>query len=116
MPSVDAPLIMFKINRAWHPDSSPSEVYEATRRHWKIGQDARNRARYAVGVAFGVVRGVYEINSWSKSDVPGEYGRWGFIGQPAPELDHLVGTNIRAVNIDGSQNPYRKFLSGFGQI
>jgi hypothetical protein len=28
-------------------------------------------------------------------------------------LEHVLGTNIRAIKIDGSQNPYRKFLGGF---
>ncbi len=113
MPAVDKPLVMFKINRAWRSDSSPADIYEATRGHWKVGWDTRSRAKYAVGVAFGIVRGAYEIESWFESTLPGDNGRWGFIGRPAPELDHIVGTNIRAINIDGSQNPYRKFLTGF---
>ncbi len=113
MPAVDAPLVMFKINRAWRSDSSPADVYEATRGHWKVGWDTRSRARYAVGVAFGIVRGVYVIDEWFESTQPGDEGRWGFVGQPAPELEHIVGTNIRSINIDGSQNPYRKFLTGF---
>lgn len=113
MPAVDKPLVMFKINRAWRSDSSPADVYEATRGHWKVGWDTRSRAKYAVGVAFGIVRGAYEIESWFESSLPGDEGRWGLIGRPAPELDHIVGTNIRAINIDGSQNPYRKFLTGF---
>lgn len=113
MPAVDAPLVMFKINRAWHSDSSPRDIYEATRGHWKVGWDTRHRAKYAVGVAFGIVRGAYEIESWFESTFPGDEGRWGFVGRSAPELEHIVGTNIRAINIDGSQNPYRKFLTGF---
>ncbi|TAL43687.1 MAG: hypothetical protein EPN91_05975 [Salinibacterium sp.] len=113
MPAVDAPLVMFKINRAWRPDSSPSDIYEASRGHWKVGWDTRSRAKYALGVAFGIVRGAYEIESWFESTVPGDEGRWGFVGRPAPELERIVGTNIRAINIDGSQNPYRKFLTGF---
>jgi hypothetical protein len=112
-PPIDAPVIMFKINRAWRADHSEPDIYEATRGHWKIGWDARSRARYALGVAFGVVRGAYEIESWFESRQPGDEGRWGFVGRPAPELAHVVGTNIRSINLDGSQNPYRKSLDGF---
>lgn len=113
MPPVDAPLLMFKINRAWAPDANESDVYEATRGHWKIGWTARSRAKYAIGVAFGVVRGAYEIDEWFESQQPGDVGRWGFTGRPAPEIAHVVGTNIRGIDLDGSQNPYRKFLDGF---
>lgn len=112
-PPIDAPVIMFKINRAWHTDHSERDIYEATRGHWKIGWDARTRARYALGVAFGIVRGAYEIESWFESQQAGDNGRWGFVGRPAPELTHVVGTNIRGINLDGSQNPYRKYLGGF---
>lgn len=112
-PPVDAPLIVFKINRAWRADASPTDIYEATRAHWKIGADARQRARYAAGVAFGIIRGVYVIESWFPSPREHEIGRWGFIGRESPELAHLVGTNIRGIDLDGSQNPYRKFLDGF---
>ncbi len=112
-PPIDAPLLMFKINRAWRADASPEDVYAATRGHWKIGWPARNGARYALGVAFGIVRGAFEIESWFESEQEGDDGRWGFVGHPAPELQHVIGTNIRGINLDGSQNPYRKYLDGF---
>jgi uncharacterized protein len=112
-PPIDAPVLMFKINRAWSPDANERDVYEATRGHWKIGWDSRSRARFALGVAFGVVRGAYEIEEWFESEQPEDVGRWGFVGRPAPEIAHVIGTNIRGIDLDGSQNPYRKFLDGF---
>jgi len=112
-PPIDAPLVIFKINRGWRPDSSPQEIYNATRGHWKIGADGRERAHYALGVAHGVIRGAYRIDSWFKSELPGDVDRWGFDGLPAPELTHIMGTNVRRLQLDGSQNPYRKYLSGF---
>jgi hypothetical protein len=54
-----------------------------------------------------------EIGSWFESQQPGDEGRWGFAGWPAAELAHVIGTNIRGINLDGSQNPYRKYLGGF---
>lgn len=112
-PPIDSPVIMFKINRAWKPDAGPKAIYEATRGHWKIGGEARKRATHALGVAFGIVRGVYEIESWFPSKQDGDVGRWGFVGHPAPELQHLLGTNVRGAQLDGSQNPYRKYLDGY---
>jgi len=112
-PPIDAPLLMFKINRAWRADASLEDVSAATRGHWKIGWTARNGAKYALGVAFGIVRGAFEIESWFESEQESDNGRWGFVGHPAPELQHVIGTNIRGINLDGSQNPYRKYLDGF---
>lgn len=77
-----------------------------------MGADVRNRAVYALGVARGLVRGVYRIESWFPSPQEGEEGKWGFTGSPAHEMSHVLGTSVRRFNLDGAQNPYRKFLSG----
>ncbi|WP_314101506.1 LEM-3-like GIY-YIG domain-containing protein [uncultured Frigoribacterium sp.] len=112
-PPITDPVLFFKVNRFWKPDSSPDDIYEMTHGHWHVGPESRGRAKYALGVAFGVVRAAYKIESWYPCMIEGEEKRWGFIGTVADELEHVVGTNIRAVQIDGSQNPYRKFLDGF---
>lgn len=61
--------------------AAPS-VYEATRRAWTIGPPFRNRGVVAVGVADGISRGVFSVESWASlgggkkreftgSDLPG---------------------------------------------
>lgn len=112
-PPIAEPVVSFKVNRFWKPDSSPEEIYGMTHGHWHVGPESRERAKYALSVAFGVVRAAYKIDSWYPCMIEGEEKRWGFIGTVADELEHVVGTNIRALQIDGSQNPYRKFLDGF---
>ncbi|GAB2815539.1 hypothetical protein GCM10027022_01980 [Alpinimonas psychrophila] len=112
-PQIAEPLIMVKINRAWLPDMNDQELYEVTRGHWKIRREVRDQAKYALGVAHGVVRGAYSVDSWFPSAQPGEAGRWGFVGEPATELKHVIGTHVRDSFAPGSQNPYRKFLSGY---
>jgi hypothetical protein len=104
---------MVKINRGWSPDMNDDEIYEQTRGHWKISERVRKEATYVLGVGFGVVRGAYQVDSWFPSQRPGEIGRWGFVGAPAPELQHVIGTQVRDAFMPGSQNPYRKFLSGY---
>lgn len=112
-PHIDAPLIMVKINRGWRPDMNDDEIYEQTRGHWKISERVREEATYVLGVGFGVVRGAYKVDSWFPSQRPGEVGRWGFVGAPAPQLQHVIGTQVRDAFMPGSQNPYRKFLRGY---
>lgn len=110
-PEVTEPTVFFIINRAWRSDMTEAEVYDVTRGHWRIGERSRSAVTYAMGVAFGVVRGVYRIDSWFPSPLPGEVGRWGFNGVPAPEMDAFLGTSVRKMVPErGAQNPVRLHL------
>lgn len=107
-PEVTEPTVFFIINRAWRSDMTPDEIYEVTRGHWRIGKQSREAVTYAMGAAFGVVRGVYRIESWFPSTLPGEEARWGFTGVHAPEMDAFLGTSVRSMVPERSaQNPVR---------
>ncbi|MBD5413601.1 MAG: hypothetical protein HDR52_04135 [Treponema sp.] len=41
-------------------------VYECTRKYWKLNKDKADRADYVVGVADGIVRSVYEFADRTK--------------------------------------------------
>ncbi len=112
-PSFTAPTAIFIINTAWRPDMDDDEVFEATRGHWLVGARSRDAIEYAMGVAFGVVRGVYRVDGWYRSTQPGESKRWGFNGTDAPEMEQFVGTSVRhLVPTRGAQNPVRLYLDG----
>lgn len=107
--AVAAPTVIFVINRAWSPGAGDQATYDATRMYWKVGVTTRERAVYALGVAGGIVRGAYRIESWHSGDAK---GRWGFHGVPAPEL-RVVGTSIeRLAPPRGAANPVRLYLDG----
>jgi hypothetical protein len=114
-PAIPYPVIMLKIQSGWRPDMNESEVYEQTRGHWKIATWVRDRADYALGIAYGVVRGAYRIEkgSWFPSEMPRDQGqnRWGFTGTVATELAHVVGTHLR--DVFPNQVMYRRFLEGY---
>lgn len=112
-PPIPRPVIMLKIQRGWRPDMNEHNIFEKTRGHWKVGSDTRQRARYALGIAYDIVRGAYRIDSWFRSTMPWDEGknRWGFEGGPAPELAHVVGTHVR--DAFPNQVMYRKFLDGY---
>jgi len=110
--SIDAPTIMVVINRAWHEGDDDAAVFEATRGNWRIGQVSRARAIYVLGIAGGIVRGAYRVDSWHPSTLPDEEKRWGFNGVPAVELG-VVGTSVkRLAPPRGASNPVRLFLDG----
>ena len=109
VPPVAEPTVIFVINRAWSPEADLQATYDATRMYWRVGADTRARAVYALGVAGGVVRGAYLIQSWHPA---GEEGRWGFEGVPAPALG-VVGTSVdRLAPPRGAANPVRRYLDG----
>ncbi|WP_157674329.1 LEM-3-like GIY-YIG domain-containing protein [Agrococcus carbonis] len=112
-PPIDGPVIMLKIQNGWRPDMSEQETYDKTRGHWKIAGWVRERAQYALGIAYGVVRGAYRIDSWFPSEMPWDQGkdRWGFEGTRAPELAHVVGTHVR--DAFPNQVMYRRFMDGY---
>jgi hypothetical protein len=61
--TVEIPALLIRINRLYRHNMTPQELYEATRGVWKL--DARcTKARYAFAVFEGLVREVYEIESW----------------------------------------------------
>ena len=109
IPAINDPTVIFVINRAWEPGSSDETTYDATRGYWRVGANTRERAVYALGVAGGVVRGAYRIDSWHRG---GADGRWGFDGVPAPQLE-VVGTSVeRLAPPRGAANPVRLYLEG----
>lgn len=112
IPALDAPTIMVVINRAWRVGDDDAAVYEATRGHWRIGKASRYKAKYVLGIAGGIVRGAYRIESWFPSPNPGEEKRWGFNGAPAVDLQ-VIGTSVkRFAPPKGASNPVRLFLDG----
>lgn len=112
-PPIEAPVIMVKIQAGWRPDSTEQQVYDQTRGHWRIAPWVRDRAQYCLGVAYGIVRGAYRIDDWFPSEMPGDQGqnRWGFNGPSAPELAHVIGTEVR--DVFGGRVMYRRYLDGY---
>jgi hypothetical protein len=110
-PPITEPTVIFVINRAWRRDMNDEAVYAITRGNWRIGANARSKARYAFGVAFGVVRGVYRISGWEPATKPGDEGRWTFSGERADEMIAFEGASVRhLVPERGIQNPVRLYL------
>lgn len=110
------PALLIRINRLYRHGMTASELYEATRGVWKLGE-RRNGARYALAVFEGVVREVYTIEAWypggtltystrSAADVDAP-DRWEFEGRVAPKtvrsryLDRSVAKHFKP----GQQSP-----------
>ena len=113
MGPLDEPLVMFKIQSKWKPDMNAQEIYASTRGHWVIGDKTREAAKFAFGIAHGIVRGVYRITSWSPCEIEGLEDRWTFSGETATELQHFVGTRATEAFKPFAANPVVRFLEGY---
>ncbi len=93
------------------------ELYEVTRGTWKVGPK-KEHAKFALSVFHGVVRAVFEIESWHserttpyhihvfKTSIP-QPGRWEFLGKPAEDRIRMqyVGRSVQHYFKQGHQSP-----------
>ncbi len=113
---IDVPALLIRIDRLYRHGMSALELYEATRGVWKLGRK-RELAQYAFAVFEGVVREVYDIESWhpagstvyttrSKADVALP-GRWEFVAQIAHDgvRTKYLGRSVAAYLARGGRNP-----------
>ena len=111
---VTHPALLIRVNRQYRHAMSADELYEATRGVWKLGP-RREEARYAMAVFRGVVKEVYEIQTWhaagttryaTRSDVEVP-GRWEFLGAVAPQevRSAYLDRNVRSQFKPGAQSP-----------
>lgn len=116
----DDPLVMFVIAKNFIPDSTDDELYEMTRGNWVIGANSRAAARFALGIAGGIVRSAFQIGSWDDSSgryapetAKGLKNRSYFTGRRTPETDTWIGSSVRHLAPPkGAANPVRLFLDG----
>jgi len=114
------PSLLIRINRLYRYGMAQDELYEATRGIWKLGAKSarRARARYAFSVFHGVVRAVFEIQSWHSARTTPYHvrvfgdpaplpGRCEFIGAPAEARirKQYVGRSVQHYFKQGLRSP-----------
>lgn len=108
-PPITEPSLLIKIPGLWTPTMSASELYDATRRWWRVGI-RREKAKYAFAVNHGVVRQVYAIDSWRQwtpEEADRVQPRFGFTGTVATEMADYVNTSVAHLYQPGEANPVR---------
>ncbi|WP_427015960.1 PD-(D/E)XK nuclease family protein [Pseudarthrobacter sp. P1] len=117
---LDRPVVMFVISRTYSLESSAEELYDATRGNWRISAAARDAAKFAFGIADGLIRTAYVIDSWGQStEVDAPHGvvyekpRAFFQGHETDETRSWLGKSVRHLApAQGAANPVRLFLDG----
>ena len=115
---VTDPSLLIRINREFKYGMSTEALYESTRGIWVIGE-RRNRAKFAMAVYAGIIREIYEIESWHRAGTTryvtrsqAEFAkhqskRWEFVGRVAsePERSRYVGCSVFHLFRSGQQSP-----------
>lgn len=99
-------VILININRLYHPDMSETELYEATRKHWKVSAQHASSIETACSVYRGIIQEVFAIHQWLPSP---EGGRSYFEGEIAsPEIrEKYLYRSVKEYWKKGSQNPIK---------
>ncbi|MFZ1700016.1 MAG: hypothetical protein WBO10_09155 [Pyrinomonadaceae bacterium] len=124
MAEISERVILITVNRLYKHDITPELLYEITRGVWRIGE-RRENAKYAFAVYKGIIREVYEIDSWHPAPdgdseerkkwiddneiVVNEVKkqRWQFDGHIATGLRHYIGKSTAKYQVRGAQNPIK---------
>ncbi len=114
---ISDPVLLIRINRQFKYGMSADALYECTRGIWVIGE-RRYKAKYAMAVYAGIVREVYEIESWHRAGttiyatrdqkkLSENNNRWEFVGNIAPEQirSRYNGRSVGYLFRTGQQNP-----------
>lgn len=101
---ITEPAMIININRLYRRFMTDNELYEATRSSWIIGVERRKSTKYAMSAYRGLVREVYEIESWNKIE-----NRWEFIGRIANKQirDKYINQSLDNYIQKGNRNPIR---------
>jgi hypothetical protein len=81
-------VFIFPIQRAL--SSRTDDVYEATRREWRIAESLRMPNTLAVGIRNGICQGTFSIQSWEQLD----NGKCAFTGTPSTLFDNTSWTMV----------------------
>ncbi|HYC76850.1 MAG TPA: hypothetical protein VEI02_04390 [Planctomycetota bacterium] len=108
---ITEPSLLIIVNRLFERNIDADRLYEITRGNWALSPTRKDRAKFGIAVYRGLVRAVYRIEGWEPAQArrPDQKrrNRWRFSGQPAVELQHLIGGSVAAYLDPPSQSPIR---------
>jgi hypothetical protein len=105
---VTEPSLLIIVNKLYRRGMSKQELYEITRKSWKIAP-LRRKPQYAVAVYNCIVQQVYAIEKWECVDQQAR--RWAFEGRVAQDLQHYLHKSVAQHIAVGAQNPV-KYING----
>lgn len=104
---IEEPVILININKLYQRDMTGKEIYEATRKSWRINIDRVKNIKIAFSIYRGIIREVFLIDKWLSS--PEVQGRYMFQGKVAPKdiREKYLNKSVSKYWKKGSQNPIK---------
>lgn len=100
------PVILININKLYRPNMSAGELYEATRKHWKVSVRRASNIKIACSVYRGIIREVFIVHQWLPSPQKGRSYFNGSVALPAIREKYLYKSVARYWK-QGSQSPIK---------
>jgi hypothetical protein len=100
VPSPSDRIICFKVGKV-----KRENLYEMTRKYWKVNILRARNATHALAIVDGVVQAVYLPYRWYLTEDPMSLGRYEFDGEEDPDSDY-IGQSVREF-YGKSQNPIK---------
>ena len=102
-------IICINVNKTYKPGTDyygvRDNLYEATRKYWRINGNRAKTANLVLSVYQGIVRAAFKPIEWKISDVKFDTGdRWEFIGVEIHDSPYL-NKSIKEYIKKGNQNP-----------
>lgn len=103
-------MICININKPYNRPNTDyygkrDNIYEATRKYWRLNGNRAKTADYVLAVYQGIVRAVFKPLEWHISDVKFETGdRWEFTGTEIEDSSYL-NVSVKEHIKHGNQNP-----------
>lgn len=104
---IEEPVILININNLYQKDMNENEIYDATRKSWRININRIVNIKIACSVYRGIIREVFLIEKWLlSSEVEGRYM---FQGKVAPKdlRNKYLNKSVSKYWKKGSQNPIK---------
>ena len=94
-------IVCFNISRTWR-NRERANLYECTRKYWRLNGERVRHADLVFAVYRGVVIGVFRPHSWHRTQCAKYAGRWEFEGEQLVDSPYL---NLKIEALQKRQNP-----------
>lgn len=106
-------VVLININRKYKQKMTQEEIYEVVRGNWKVDINKVRKINIVCAVSQGIIRGVFEQQSWSKILKGKDKNRSCFEGKIASKnlVNKYLHKSVKKYWPVGSQNPIKYVVS-----